>query len=104
MTDFNYDMPGEFYSRKSQGLGPSGLAYRRFDTVAEAIRFAIEDLSPAALGGCMLEVGGQRFGGKEVKALYASPRFPLQRAKGLQARSTEKNKEQRRPAIIPRPR
>ena len=25
MTDFNYDMPGEFYSRKSQGLGPTVL-------------------------------------------------------------------------------
>jgi hypothetical protein len=87
MTDFNYDMPGEFYSRKSQGLGPSGLTYRRFKTVAEAIRFAMEDLSSAALGGCMLEVGGERFGGKELKALYASPRFPLQRANRLQAES-----------------
>lgn len=81
MTDFNYEMPGEFYSRKSQGMKPTGLTYQRFDTVAEAIRFAIEALPSAAFAGCMLEANGERFGAKELKALYASPRYPLRRAK-----------------------
>jgi hypothetical protein len=79
MTNFNYEMPGEFYSRKRQGMRPSGLAYHRFDTVAEAIRFAIEDLPSAALAGCMLETDGQRFGASELRELYASPRYPLRR-------------------------
>jgi hypothetical protein len=87
MTDFNYDVPGEFYSRKTQGLRPSGLTYHRFDTVAEAIRFAMEKVSSRDLGGCTLEVEGERFGAKELRALYASPRFPLRRAKRLQAES-----------------
>jgi hypothetical protein len=81
MTDFNYEMPGEFYSRKSQGMKPTGLTYQRFDTVAEAVRFAIEALPSAAFGGCMLEAGGQRFGAKELRALYANPRYPLRRAR-----------------------
>lgn len=85
MTDFNYDMPGEFYSRKTQSMRPSGLTYQRFETVAEAIRFAIEDLPSAALGGCMLEADGERFGAKELRALYASPRYPLRRAHQLQS-------------------
>lgn len=80
VPDFNYDNPGEFYSRKTQGPRPRGLSYHRFDTVAEAIRFAMEDLSSAALGGCMLEANGERFGAKELRALYASPRFPLRRS------------------------
>ena len=80
MPDFNYDNPGEFYSRKTQGPRPRGLSYHRFDIVAEAIRFAMEDLSSAALGGCMLEANGERFGAKELRALYASPRFPLRRS------------------------
>ena len=78
MTEFNYDVPGEFYSRKSPGFRkPSGLAFQRFDTAAEAIRFAMEDISPAALGGCTLVVEGERLGAAELKALYASPNFPL---------------------------
>lgn len=83
MTDFNYDVPGEFYSRKTrgktQGLRPKGLSYHRFANVAEAIRFAMEDLPSAALGGCMLEADGERFGAKELRELYASPRFPLRK-------------------------
>jgi hypothetical protein len=79
MSSFNYDMPGEFYSRKRQGSRLSGLSYQRFDTAAEAIRFAIEDLPSAEFTSCMLEANGERFGARELKALYASPRYPLQR-------------------------
>ena len=79
MTDFDYEMPGEFYSRKKQGMRPSSLTYQRFGTVAEAIRFAMEDLPSAALGGCMLETNGERFGARELRELYASPRYPLPR-------------------------
>jgi hypothetical protein len=80
MTDFNYEIPGEFYSRKSQGMKPTGLTYQRFNTVAEAIRFAIEDLPSAAFGGCMLEADGERFGARELRALYANSKYPLRRA------------------------
>jgi hypothetical protein len=79
MSSFNYEMPGEFYSRKRQGSRPSGLTYRRFDTAAEAIRFAIEELPSSAFMGCMLEANDERFGARELRALYASPRYPLQR-------------------------
>jgi hypothetical protein len=79
MTDFNYEMPGEFYSRKRQGAKPTGLTYQRFKTAAEAIRFAVETLPSSALPGSMLEAGGERFGGKELTALYANPRYPLRR-------------------------
>jgi hypothetical protein len=79
MTDFNYKMPGEFYSRDSLRRGSKGLNYRRFDTVAEAIRFAMEDLPSAAFAGCMLEADGERFGARELRELYVSPRYPLPR-------------------------
>jgi hypothetical protein len=81
MADFNYDVPAEFFSRKTQVLKPSGLTYRRFGTAAEAIRFAIEDVSSAVLGGSTLIVDGERFGAKELKQLYASALYPLQRKK-----------------------
>lgn len=79
MAAFNYDVPGEFYSRKTRGLRSTSLSYHRFDTTAEAIRFAIEDLSSAELGGSTLIVDGERFGAKELRQLYASSLYPLQR-------------------------
>jgi hypothetical protein len=80
MTDFNYEIPGEFYSRKHQGTKSTGLTYQRFKTAAEAIRFALEALPPAALNSSMLEAGGDRYWGKELRTLYADPKYPLRRA------------------------
>ncbi|HET8671734.1 MAG TPA: hypothetical protein VFM05_14235, partial [Candidatus Saccharimonadales bacterium] len=80
MTDFNYEIPGEFYSRKRQGTKQTGLTYQRFKTAAEAIRFAMEALPSAALNSSMLEAGGDRYKGKELRALYADPKYPLRRA------------------------
>jgi hypothetical protein len=79
MIYFNYNASVDFYSRRSPGKKASSLTFQRFDTAAEAIRFAIEDLPSAAFGGCMLEADGERFGAKELKELYASPRYPLPR-------------------------
>jgi hypothetical protein len=87
MNEFNYKMLGELYSRDSLAWGSSGLSYRRFATVAEAIRFAMEDMSAAAFAGCTLEAGGERFGARELRELYASPLYPLQRSAGRMGKS-----------------
>jgi hypothetical protein len=80
VTDFNYDAPAEFYGWRGQGMRRGVVSYRRFSTAAEAIRFAIEDVSSAALGGCALEANGKRIQGREILKLYTSSKFPLQRA------------------------
>lgn len=79
LRNFDYQRPGELYSRRNLATKPSGLAYRRFDTAAEAIRFAMEVLPSAALGGCIMESDGKRLGVQEVRALYLSGRYPLRR-------------------------
>lgn len=82
MTHFNYKSPGEFYCQKNKGIGSGiGLTYRRFDTGAEAIRFAMEQVPSSTLGTCTLEVDGERFGAKELRELYESSRYPLPRGK-----------------------
>ena len=43
----------------------SHIRYRRFDTVAEALRFAIEDLPPSMLRGSILEVDEARVGARK---------------------------------------
>jgi hypothetical protein len=55
------------------------MAYRRFESGAAAVRFAIEALSPALLAGAVLESDEQRFDHRAIRALYDSSEYPLSR-------------------------
>jgi hypothetical protein len=55
------------------------VTYRRFDSGAEAIRFAIEELPSDVLFGTVLEVDEQRFDAAQIRKLYESKAYPLQR-------------------------
>ena len=80
IASFDYNEPAELYpSRSRRTRGP--VAYKRFDTAAEALRFAVEDLPEGGLNGATLEVNEQRFGRDEIQSLYHSPAFPLERRK-----------------------
>jgi hypothetical protein len=78
LDGFDYGAPAELFpsrSKKSRGH----VTYKRFDTAAEAIRFAIEQIPPPALLGTYLEVDEARFGLQEIHYLYESAAYPLQR-------------------------
>jgi hypothetical protein len=78
LGNFNFDTPAELFpSRIKKGRGL--VTYRRFDTAAEAIRFAIEEVPPPALLGAYLEVDEARFGMHEIHCLYESAAYPLKR-------------------------
>ena len=79
MSDFDYGAPAELYpSRIKKGRGR--ITYKRFDTAAEALRFAIEEIPPAVLLGAYLEVDEARFGVAEMRHLYDAEAYPLKRA------------------------
>jgi len=46
---------------------------------ADAIRFAIERLPAATLPSSRLEVEERQYDAKQIRALYDSDRYPLQR-------------------------
>jgi hypothetical protein len=78
MINIDFNAPGELYCRKT-GARSRGLQFRRFPKVAQAVRFAMEELSPLALHSCLLDVEGSRFGAKELTAFYYNHNYPFAR-------------------------
>jgi hypothetical protein len=78
LHDFDYSAPAELFPSRSK-KGGGRIAYRRFDSAAEALRFAVEELPETALLGAYLQVDEARFGRQEIHYLYASAAYPLKR-------------------------
>jgi hypothetical protein len=76
MNDFDYDSPADLFPARSKRAKPS---YRRFNTAAEAIRFAIEQMPVELLGGTVLEVKEERAHGARIRELYDAAAYPLAR-------------------------
>lgn len=82
MAAFDYTAPAELFPSRGRMV-----SYKRFETAADAIRFAIEDLEPILLTGAILEVDEERFDGAAIRILYASNEFPLKRTNTLSGES-----------------
>lgn len=73
----DYSAPAEVYA--TPGRGARRMFYRKFPSLAEAVRFAIEDL-PRSMKHPLAETDTARFEGAELRALYDAEDFPLPRA------------------------
>jgi hypothetical protein len=79
LSGFDYGAPAELFpSRIKKGRGR--ITYKRFNTAAEALRFAIEEIPATVLLGAYLEVNEARFSDQEIRALYEAETYPLKRA------------------------
>lgn len=78
-SDFDYAAPAEVFACWSRGSSRRPVAYRRFDSGAEAIRFAIEEFPSDVLFGTVLEVNEQRFDAAQIRKLYESKAYSLER-------------------------
>ncbi|MEO8756531.1 MAG: hypothetical protein ABI398_02095 [Devosia sp.] len=79
MPTIDYSAPADLYPARNR-FRKSPLGYMRFDTAAEAVRYAIEELPPAQLGGTVIEVDEARFESAAISQLYRSSDYPLSRA------------------------
>lgn len=75
---FDYTAAAELYPGDSP-YKSSRVRYRRFDTVAEALQYAMEDMPAQWLRGAALEVDEDRFESADMRALYEADAYPLKR-------------------------
>ena len=76
---FDYSASADLFSMKNRNGRRQPMSYRHFESAAEAIRYAIEEIPAQNLVGTLLEVDDSRCDSKEILRLYASPSFPLAR-------------------------
>jgi hypothetical protein len=78
LSEFDFNAAAELFPSRIKN-GRQAARYQRFDTAAEAVRFAVEEIPASALLGVYLEVDEVRFGRAEIHQLYESAGFPLER-------------------------
>jgi hypothetical protein len=79
MGIFDYGAEAELFPSPARSSRRQPVGYRRFARAADALRFAIEELAPASLAGAVLEIGEERFDGRDMRRLYESSDYPLAR-------------------------
>lgn len=78
MAKFNYNAPADLFPARSK-VGHRPVGYRRFDTAAQAIRYAVEEMPAVFLDETVLESDSERIKGADIRQLYSSTDYPLAR-------------------------
>lgn len=79
MDQFDYAEPAEVFASRDGAARRGPVIYRRFDSAADAIQYAMEELSPEFASGTFLEAGDLRLCYAQIKSLYEDSAFPLSR-------------------------
>ena len=78
-TAFDYKRSAELFPTRSRKPRRNPMTYKRFETAAAAVRFAVEELPSDLLLGAYLQVDDDRFGSEGIRKLYDSAQYPLKR-------------------------
>jgi hypothetical protein len=78
VSKFDYRAPAELFPSRNRNAKQL-VKYRRFDTAAAAIQFAMEELPTPALLGAIIEINETRLSHADIRELYESPDYPLKR-------------------------
>ncbi len=84
-NEFDYAAPAGVFTQMRHGRRGGGAKYRRFETAAEAIRYAMEEVPAPLLPGITMEVGDDTLDHLAILKLYEDPRFPAPRQRSATA-------------------
>lgn len=76
MSKFDYSRPAELFTVSSFGRRRR-MGFRRYDSAALAVRFAIEEISAKSLIGAVLQVDEERLDHKAIRRLYDDHDYPF---------------------------
>ena len=81
LLKIDYSAAAEVYymPMRRRGGKQQRLAYRRFATAAEAVRFVVEDFPAAHTLSPWMQVGDDRFDSDAIRRFYDSSDYPLRR-------------------------
>ena len=80
MEEFDFNAPAEMFAAGGWGPKRRAMKFTRFDTGAEAVRFAIESQDDKLLAGTVIESGDLRLTAVEIRSLYDRADYPFPRA------------------------
>jgi hypothetical protein len=76
MDHFDYLAQAELFPARPRGFRRLDISYKRFESAADALRYAIEELPPGLLLGAILEVDEERYDHLAIRSLYESSNYP----------------------------
>ncbi len=76
MQKFDFTAPAELFPSRNRKIANKGPLSPFFDTAADAIRFAVEELPEPLLLGAYIEINEARLGHKDIRALYDCDSYP----------------------------
>ena len=97
MPRFDYDAPAELFTGRSI-RGSRAVRYHRFDSGAEALRFAMETLPREHLLAAVLKVNEERYRHGEIQRFYEAKGYPLPRKSAAAPVSARKPTRERKGA------
>lgn len=75
MTSSEQDHTAELYFHTPGAPNRKAISYRRFATVAAAVSFVMNEITPKDRSSCFLEYGEMRLGYKDIKKLHQHESF-----------------------------
>jgi hypothetical protein len=79
MEPFDFNVPAELFSGDRRRNKRLAMQYRRFESGAEAVRFAVEGQAAERLRTTIIEADDVRIEADEISRLYASEAYPFER-------------------------
>ncbi|MDX2290409.1 MAG: hypothetical protein NW217_16520 [Hyphomicrobiaceae bacterium] len=77
MEHFDFHGPAELFAASGPSLTRQKLSYKRFETGAEAIKYAMEIIGADHLRGVSIETETVRLQATQINELYRRSDYPL---------------------------